>query len=211
MQANDAQTLVLCALAQGPLHGYAINAAIEELTGTRLGPGSLYGALTRLEAKGLVESLDEVDRARPVRLTAEGRRVLEAELRSMARVAAAGLSGARRSSARAAVSSSMASTLVSPSVARRSLRAADQPIDTWSSCMAEEGMESTLAGTASRLSSDTMAAWVYWAIMCPESTPGSAARNGGSPCERALSSIRSVRRSAIEATSAAAIARKSST
>lgn len=93
MQANDAQTLVLCALAQGPLHGYAINAAIEELTGTRLGPGSLYGALTRLEAKGLVESLDEVDRARPVRLTAEGRRVLEAELRSMARVAAAGLRG----------------------------------------------------------------------------------------------------------------------
>jgi DNA-binding PadR family transcriptional regulator len=93
MQANDAQTLVLCALSQGPLHGYAINAAIEELTGTRLGPGSLYGALTRLEAKGLVESLDEVDRTRPVRLTAEGRRVLEQELRSMARVAAAGLRG----------------------------------------------------------------------------------------------------------------------
>lgn len=93
MQANDAQTLVLCALSNGPLHGYAINAAIEELTGTRLGPGSLYGALTRLEAKGLVESLDEVDRARPVRLTAEGRRVLEGELRAMARVAAAGLRG----------------------------------------------------------------------------------------------------------------------
>lgn len=93
MQANDAQTLVLCALSQGPLHGYAINTAIEELTGTRLGPGSLYGALTRLEAKGLVESLDEVERARPVRLTAEGRRVLEQELRSMARVAHAGLRG----------------------------------------------------------------------------------------------------------------------
>lgn len=93
MQANDAQTLVLCALSKGPLHGYAINAAIEELTGTRLGPGSLYGALTRLEAKGLVESLDEVDRTRPVQLTAEGRRVLERELRSMARVAAAGLRG----------------------------------------------------------------------------------------------------------------------
>lgn len=93
MQANDAQILVLCALSNGPLHGYAINTAIEELTGTRLGPGSLYGALTRLEAKGLVESLDEVDRARPVRLTAEGRRVLEQELLSMARVAAAGLRG----------------------------------------------------------------------------------------------------------------------
>jgi len=93
MQSNDAQTLVLCALSNGPLHGYAINSAIEELTGTRLGPGSLYGALTRLEAKGLVESLDEVERTRPVRLTPEGRRVLERELHAMARVAAAGLRG----------------------------------------------------------------------------------------------------------------------
>jgi DNA-binding PadR family transcriptional regulator len=93
MQANDAQTLVLCALSDGPLHGYAINAAIEELTGKRLGPGSLYGALTRLEAKGLIQSLDEVARTRPVQLTPKGREILEQELRAMARVAAAGLRG----------------------------------------------------------------------------------------------------------------------
>jgi DNA-binding PadR family transcriptional regulator len=91
MQANDAQTLVLCVLADGPMHGYAINTAIEELTGERLGPGSLYGALTRLEAKQLIESLDENGRQRPVRLTTEGRQVLERELRFMARVAAVGL------------------------------------------------------------------------------------------------------------------------
>ncbi|MCO6006903.1 PadR family transcriptional regulator [Actinoallomurus purpureus] len=91
MQANDAQTLVLCVLAEGPLHGYAINTAIEELTGRRLGPGSLYGALTRLETKGLIESLDESGRQRPVRLTPQGRHVLERELRAMERVAAAGL------------------------------------------------------------------------------------------------------------------------
>jgi DNA-binding PadR family transcriptional regulator len=91
MQANDAQTLVLCALADGPLHGYAINTAIEELTGERLGPGSLYGALTRLEAKGLIESLADTGRQRPVRLTQAGRDVLERELRAMARVADAGL------------------------------------------------------------------------------------------------------------------------
>ena len=84
---------MLCALSDGPLHGYAINAAIEELTGKRLGPGSLYGALTRLEAKGLIESLDEVERTRPMQLTAKGRQVLEQELRSMARVAAKGLRG----------------------------------------------------------------------------------------------------------------------
>jgi DNA-binding PadR family transcriptional regulator len=91
VQANDSQTLILCALAEGPLHGYAINTAIEGLTGERLGPGSLYGALARLEAKGLVVSLGETGRQRPVRLTDEGREVLERELRAMARVAAAGL------------------------------------------------------------------------------------------------------------------------
>ena len=100
---------------------------------------------------------------------------------STAAVAGAGASGARRSSARAAVSSSIASTRVRPSTERRSLRAADQPIDTWSSCIAEDGIESTLAGAASRLISLTIAACVYCAIMWPESTPGSSARNGGSP------------------------------
>ena len=109
------------------------------------------------------------------------------------------------------MSSSIASTLVSPSIERRSLRAADQPIETWSSCIALDGMESTLAGTASRLSSDTIAAWVYCAIMCPESTPGSSARKALSPWLRAASRKRSVRRSEIDARSAATIARKSST
>ncbi|WP_410626724.1 PadR family transcriptional regulator [Amycolatopsis sp. cmx-8-4] len=88
---NDAQILVLYALTDGPLHGYAVNTAIDELTGERLGPGSLYGALARLEAKGLVEALDGEGRQRPVQITDQGRTVLERELRAMARVADAGL------------------------------------------------------------------------------------------------------------------------
>ncbi|MGF6889132.1 DNA-binding PadR family transcriptional regulator [Nocardia sp. GAS34] len=95
MHSNDAQMLVLTALAGGPLHGYAINTAIEKLTGTRLGPGSLYGALTRLEARQLIEPVpdrsDARDRQRPVRITAAGRETLHAELEQMARVARAGL------------------------------------------------------------------------------------------------------------------------
>ena len=87
----------------------------------------------------------------------------------------------------------------------------DQPIETWSSCIAELGIESTDAGAASRFISETIAAWVYCAIMWPLSTPGSSARNGGRPWLRATSRNRSVRRSEIEATSAATIARKSST
>ena len=125
--------------------------------------------------------------------------------RARARAARAGRARAPRSAARSRARAPR------PSTERRSLRAAFQPIETWSSCIADDGIESTLAGTASRFISLTIDACVYCAIMCPESTPGSSARNGGSPCERAVSSIRSVRRSLIEARSAAAIARKSST
>ena len=91
------------------------------------------------------------------------------------------------------------------------MRAACQPSDTWSSCMAELGIESADAGTARRLSSVTTPACMYCRIMCPESTPGSSARNGGSPWLRFTSRNRSVRRSDMDATSATTIARKSST
>ncbi|MFE2958446.1 PadR family transcriptional regulator [Nocardia tengchongensis] len=91
MLANDAQILVLCALAEGPLHGYAINAAIEQFAGERLGPGSLYGALARLEAKRLIQAMDGVGRQRPVRLTPQGAALLERELRAMAEVSRTGL------------------------------------------------------------------------------------------------------------------------
>lgn len=86
MRTNDAQLLVLSALADGPLHGYAVNAAIAKVAGERLGPGSLYGALTRLEGKGLIEPADAVGRQRPVRLTPAGRAELERGLRAMSQV-----------------------------------------------------------------------------------------------------------------------------
>ena len=126
-------------------------------------------------------------------------------------VIGAGFKGARRSMARAADMSSMARICTRLSTTLRNLRPACQPIETWSSCMAELGMESTLAGTASRLLSETSPAWVYWAIISPESTPASSARNGGRPCDLFLSSMRSVRRSDIEPRSVAGMARKSRT
>ncbi|WP_189272961.1 PadR family transcriptional regulator, partial [Kitasatospora griseola] len=73
MRTNDAQMLVLSALADGPLHGYAVNTAIERMTGARLGRGSLSGALARLHGKGLIAYLDGDGRRRPVRLTDDGR------------------------------------------------------------------------------------------------------------------------------------------
>lgn len=92
MHSKDAQMLVLTVLAEGPMHGYAINTAIEALTGARLGAGSLYGALARLEARELVEPAgDEPGRQRTVRITRAGRETLRAELEQMTRVAEAGL------------------------------------------------------------------------------------------------------------------------
>jgi DNA-binding PadR family transcriptional regulator len=95
MHSNDAQMLVLTVLADRPLHGYAINAAIEQLTGSRLGPGSLYGALSRLETRELIEPVEgageAAERHRTMQITTAGRDVLRAELQQMARVSAAGL------------------------------------------------------------------------------------------------------------------------
>jgi DNA-binding PadR family transcriptional regulator len=99
MHSNDAQLLVLTVLADGEKHGYAINTGIKELTGARLGPGSLYGALARLEARQLIESsaepVDAKDRQRIVRITAAGREALRAQLEQMARVAQVGLRALR--------------------------------------------------------------------------------------------------------------------
>ncbi|MDQ1645436.1 MAG: hypothetical protein QOJ50_1620 [Cryptosporangiaceae bacterium] len=59
--------LVLTALAEEPLHGYAIVKSVGELTGdrVRLSVGTLYGVLDRLVADGLVErDRDEVHQGR---------------------------------------------------------------------------------------------------------------------------------------------------
>lgn len=57
----------------------------------RLGPGTLYGAIARLEARGLIEPLPSSDRRKPYRLTGAGVTVLEAQLSEMQHVARVGL------------------------------------------------------------------------------------------------------------------------
>jgi len=82
--------LILVSLAEEPKHGYAMQRDIERISGRRLGPGSLYGAIARLEAAGLIEALSDKGSRRPYRLTAAGSRTLSSELESMRKVAAAG-------------------------------------------------------------------------------------------------------------------------
>ena len=85
---------ILISLADGPKHGYAITQDIESVTGQKLGPGTLYGAIARLEARRWIEPLPPEDRRRPYRLTASGQRVLRhrlENLQSLARVGRARL------------------------------------------------------------------------------------------------------------------------
>jgi DNA-binding PadR family transcriptional regulator len=71
---------ILVSLADGPKHGYAIMTDVEAFSGSPMGPGTLYGALARLERRGLIEALEPDDRRRPYRLTALGVTTLQAQL-----------------------------------------------------------------------------------------------------------------------------------
>lgn len=82
--------LVLVSLAAGPKHGYAITLDIDRVAGIHLGPGTLYGAIARLEERGLIEPLPSTDRRRPYRLTDRGGIALRAHLDTLKRVTAAG-------------------------------------------------------------------------------------------------------------------------
>jgi DNA-binding PadR family transcriptional regulator len=85
-------TLILSSLAGGSKHGYALMQDIEEFAGVTLRPGTLYGALSRLEAMELIESLEGDGRRRPYRLTTAGAAALQIQLAAQRRVADVGLS-----------------------------------------------------------------------------------------------------------------------
>ena len=88
---SDPALFVLVSLAGGEKHGYAMMEDIERMCGTRLGPGTLYGALSRLEKRGLIEPLYYGERRRPYRLTAAGASALQDRLRELEGVARTGL------------------------------------------------------------------------------------------------------------------------
>jgi DNA-binding PadR family transcriptional regulator len=74
---------ILVSLRAEPKHGYAIKLDVEALSGRPLGPGTLYGALARLERRGLIEPLEEDGRRRPYRMTDDGERALERQLQQI--------------------------------------------------------------------------------------------------------------------------------
>jgi DNA-binding PadR family transcriptional regulator len=86
---------IMLALAGGARHGYAIKQDVEQRTegAIRLGPGTLYEAIQRLEHGGLIEETEPIEPAngqeaqrRYYRLTDEGWRTLRNEVRQLGQV-----------------------------------------------------------------------------------------------------------------------------
>jgi DNA-binding PadR family transcriptional regulator len=93
---NDPPVLILTSLASGPKLGYALLQDIEAFAGVTLGPGTLYGAITRLEQRGLIEPTECTDeRRRPYRITAPGAEALATTLGEMRRIVEEGTSRLR--------------------------------------------------------------------------------------------------------------------
>ncbi len=89
-RSNDPPLLILTSLADGPKHGHALAKDIEAFAGVALGPGTLYGAITRLEERGLIEPVPSDDRRRPYRITPAGAEALASAVAEMHRLAAEG-------------------------------------------------------------------------------------------------------------------------
>ncbi|MGA3239792.1 MAG: helix-turn-helix transcriptional regulator [Bryobacteraceae bacterium] len=80
---TDPTLLVLASLADGDKHGYAMMDDIQRFAAVRLGPGTLYGAITRLEERGWIRPVAAEDRRQPYTITALGRRHLEEQVSSL--------------------------------------------------------------------------------------------------------------------------------
>lgn len=90
-RANEPAVLILTSLASGPRHGYALAKDIEDFAGVTLSPGTLYGAITRLEEGGFIEPVGEEQRRRPYRITAPGTAALAKAVTEMRTIADEGI------------------------------------------------------------------------------------------------------------------------
>jgi DNA-binding PadR family transcriptional regulator len=87
---SDPALMILISLVEGPKHGYAITEDIAVIADLRLGPGTLYGAIARLESRGLIEAVGAEDRRNPYRITALGEKALRVRLATIQNVARIG-------------------------------------------------------------------------------------------------------------------------
>lgn len=91
---TEASYYILISLLE-PLHGYGVMQKVERLSHgrIRLGPGTMYGALSNLQAAGLIKPADEStegSRRKVYAITDLGREVIKAEIARLEEMAAHG-------------------------------------------------------------------------------------------------------------------------
>ncbi|WP_100489007.1 PadR family transcriptional regulator [Sporolactobacillus pectinivorans] len=87
---SDVSFLILSSLASGPKHGYAMMEDIKVFSGTQLEPGTLYGAIARLEKLGWIEALAAEERRRPYHITNKGATVFREQVATLEQIAMTG-------------------------------------------------------------------------------------------------------------------------
>jgi DNA-binding PadR family transcriptional regulator len=88
---TEAMFYILLALLK-PGHGYGMMQRILELSGGRIhmGPGTLYGVLTRMRKEGLILLDSEENRRKNYSITEEGKKALHAEYQRLQKMVADG-------------------------------------------------------------------------------------------------------------------------
>jgi DNA-binding PadR family transcriptional regulator len=92
---SDPSLLVLSSLAEADKHGYLIMQDVEAFAQVRMGPGTLYGAITRLEERGWIAPVGPKDRRQTYTITPAGRAYLQAQLSAMKAIVNTGLARLR--------------------------------------------------------------------------------------------------------------------
>jgi DNA-binding PadR family transcriptional regulator len=87
---SDPTILILASLADGDKHGYAIMEDVEAFAGIRFGPGTLYGAISRLEERGWIRPVKSESLRQPYRITDQGIQYLKDQLNLLDRVVRTG-------------------------------------------------------------------------------------------------------------------------
>ncbi|GAA3721167.1 PadR family transcriptional regulator [Salinicoccus jeotgali] len=88
---SEPTLLILISLAEQNRHGYAIMEDIQSSYDVKLGPGTLYGAISRLEKAGYISPIESQDRKKPYKMTTEGEIYLTEQIKEIQKVTNIGM------------------------------------------------------------------------------------------------------------------------
>lgn len=71
LQLAEPTLFILISFADGNKHGYAIMEDIENSDDIKIGPGTLYGAISLMDKKKLIEAISTTERKKTYQITSE--------------------------------------------------------------------------------------------------------------------------------------------